>query len=251
MTLKKSLLALTALFVLVYGCGPKPSGETAEAGEAMEVADAGAAAETLAINTDASTVTWIGYKPTGKHNGTIGITDGSMTVENGGISSASFTIDINSLTVLDIPAEEESNGKLKGHLMSPDFFDAATHPTATFDLVEASAFSADMSVEDKEEFETEFTPAKASEIMVTNPTHMITGNLTMRGVTKSVSFPASVSLSEGSVSAVANFNIDRTAWNLSYGDEANAVDKAKDKFIYNTVNVGFEITASTSNAATM
>ncbi|MEM8894944.1 MAG: YceI family protein [Bacteroidota bacterium] len=251
MILKKSLIALTALFVLTYGCGPKPSGETAETGEAMEVADAGAAAETLAINTDASTVTWVGYKPTGKHNGTIGITEGSLTVEDGGISSASFTIDINSLTVLDIPAEDEGNGKLKGHLMSPDFFDASTHPTATFELVEATAFSADMALEDKEEFETEFTPAKASEIMVANPTHMITGNLTMRGVTKSVSFPAAVSLSDAGVSAAANFNIDRTAWNLSYGDEAGAVDKAKDKFIYNTVNVGFDISASAAAAGTM
>jgi accessory colonization factor AcfC len=53
-----------------------------------------------------------------------------------------------------------------------------------------------------------------------------------------------VSMMDGELSAKAKFNIDRTEWNLSYGDEANAVDKAKDKFIYNTVNIGLEVTAS-------
>ena len=44
--------------------------------------------------------------------------------------------------------------------------------------------------------------------------------------------------------AKAKFNIDRTNWGLMYGDEASVVDKAKDKFIYNTVNVSFDITAN-------
>ncbi|MEQ8715915.1 MAG: YceI family protein [Cyclobacteriaceae bacterium] len=251
MNLKQSLLAPAAIAMLVYGCGPKPSGETAETGEAMEVADATASAETFTVDTNLSKVTWNGYKPTGKHNGTINISDGSIAVEGSAISSASFTIDITSLTVLDIPADDESNGKLTGHLMSDDFFDAENHPTATFEVVDVAEYAADMAIEDKEQFETEFTPASASEIMVANPTHMITGNLTMRGVTKSVSFPAAVTLADGGVTATANFNIDRTAWNLAYGDEANAVDKAKDKFIYNTVNVGFELTATAPTSATM
>lgn len=80
--------------------------------------------------------------------------------------------------------------------------------------------------------------------MVTNPTHTITGNLTMRGTTKSVSFPAKVSVDANSIVAEAKFNIDRTDWNLSYGDESSVVDKAQDKFIYNTVNVGFSLVAN-------
>lgn len=247
----KSLLAPLAISIVVFSCGPKPSGETAETGEAMEVSNASASAKTFVVDNDLSIVTWNGYKPTGKHNGTINITDGSIAVEEGTITSANFTIDITSLKVLDIPAEEEGNAKLTGHLMSADFFDAENHPTATFEVVDVAPFAADMTVTDKEEFETDFTPASASEIMVDNPTHMITGNLTMRGVTKSVSFPAAVTLADGGVTATANFNIDRTQWNLAYGDEANAVDKAKDKFIYNTVNVGFELTASVPASSTM
>jgi accessory colonization factor AcfC len=63
----------------------------------------------------------------------------------------------------------------------------------------------------------------------------------MRENTKNIKFPAAVSASNGSVNAKAGFNINRTEWGLSYGDEAGAVDKAQDRFIYNTVNVGFDI----------
>jgi accessory colonization factor AcfC len=53
----------------------------------------------------------------------------------------------------------------------------------------------------------------------------------------------------GVLKAKANFNINRTDWGLMYGDEAGAVDKAKDKFIYNTVNVGFELEAGANTSA--
>jgi len=99
-------------------------------------------------------------------------------------------------------------------------------------------------VEDQEQFETENTPKGESELAPASPTHWVSGNLTMRGTTKNIKFPASVSIADGSVSAQAGFNIDRTEWGLAYGDEATAVDKTKDKFIYNTVSVSFDIKAN-------
>ena len=44
--------------------------------------------------------------------------------------------------------------------------------------------------------------------------------------------------------AEGKFNIDRTRWNISYQDESSVLDKLKDQFIYNTVNVGFSIEAT-------
>jgi len=41
----------------------------------------------------------------------------------------------------------------------------------------------------------------------------------------------------------AKFNIDRTNWNIKYGEEASVTDKIKDKFIYDTVNLGFTVEA--------
>lgn len=56
-------------------------------------------------------------------------------------------------------------------------------------------------------------------------------------------------MNNGVIKAKANFNIDRTAWGLSYNTEANFVDQAKDKMIYDTVNVGFELEAGNTSAS--
>lgn len=236
---------MIALATLVFACGPK--GSTVETSEAKKVASA-ESATTLTLNTEASTVTWVGSKPGGQHNGTIDISAGEISVKGSEIVAGKFTISINTLKNLDM-AGSESAGKLEGHLMTDQFFDQANFPEATFEVTGVSTFNAANLEADKDEYQTDFAPAKLSEILVDNPTHFISGNLTMRGTTKNITFPASVNLNGGTVKAVAKFNIDRTDWGLMYGDEATAVDKAKDKFLYNTVQVGFEIEAG--NAASL
>lgn len=235
---------MMALATLVFACGPK--GSTVETSEAKAVASA-ESATTIAVNTEASQLTWVGSKPGGQHNGTIDISAGEISVKGTEIVAAKFTININSLKNLDM-AGSESAGKLEGHLMSADFFDQENFPEATFEVTGVASFNAANLEADKDEFKTDYAPAKLSEILVANPTHFISGNLTMRGTTKNITFPAAVSLNNGAVKAVAKFNIDRTDWGLMYGDEATAVDKAKDKFLYNTVQVGFELEAGTAAA---
>jgi alcohol dehydrogenase YqhD (iron-dependent ADH family) len=65
----------------------------------------------------------------------------------------------------------------------------------------------------------------------------------MRGKTLAITVPAVVNITSDSVKAYTNFSIDRTKWGLMYGDESKAVDKAKDKFIYNTVGIGLKLNA--------
>jgi len=239
-------LSLIAMAVMLWSCGS--NSKTVETSDAQEVAST-EDATSISVNAANSVVTWIGSKPAGKHNGTIGIAGGEVLVSNGKVVGGSFDIDINSLVVLDLPADSEWNGKLKGHLLSADFFDAANFGSAQFEITGAAPYAQANVTADKEEFNTEYAPATLSEVMVENPTHFISGNLTMRGVTKNITFPASVSVENGVIKAKANFNIDRTEWKLMYQDEASVADKAKDKFIYNTVNVGFELEAGTGSAA--
>lgn len=237
-----SLLAMTAI---IWSCGTNSKTvETSEAKEVNEVTES----TSISVNPDNSVVTWIGSKPAGKHNGTIAIAGGEVLVNNGAVVGGSFDIDINSLVVLDLPADSEWNAKLRGHLMSADFFDSENFSVANFEITGAAPYAQAELEADQEEFATEFTPASLSEIMVENPTHFISGNLTLRGVTKNITFPAAVSLDNGTVKAKANFNINRIDWNLKYQDESSVADKAKDKFIYNTVNVGFELEAGTDTA---
>ncbi|PWL32017.1 YceI family protein [uncultured Roseivirga sp.] len=242
----KSTLALSLLAVLAVACGSKSN--TVETSEAKEVASADDATA-ITVNTQNSMVTWIGSKPTGKHNGSISIADGEIMVNNSEIVGGNFTIDITSLKALDMEEGTDGYNNLVGHLMSPDFFDAENHPTATFEVTEVKPFSAANLSADKDEYDSENKPAALSEVMVENPTHFISGNLTMRGTTKNITFPAHVEMNNGVIKAKANFNIDRTAWGLSYNTEANFVDQAKDKMIYDTVNVGFELEAGNTSAS--
>ena len=66
---------------------------------------------------------------------------------------------------------------------------------------------------------------------------MIKGNLTMKSVTKNITFPAKIVLQNGKVKAEANFNIDRTQWGMTY----RADKSVQDKLINSIVNIHFEI----------
>ena len=239
-------LIMLAMIAFLSSCGQKPKGEDAEVSEAKEVQEVSTAAMSYGVNSAVSSVTWIGSKPTGKHNGTIGISEGKIKVEGDNIVGGKIVIDMTTVENEDLKSDEESYGKLIGHLKSPDFFDVENHPVAEFVITGAEAFDPSKAVVVKEEFDSEYKPASASDHIVDNPTHKISGNLTLRGTTLGISFPAKVTMQDGKITASAKFNIDRTLWDVKYGDEASVVDKAKDKFIYNTVNVGFEIEAAKS-----
>ncbi|PIY08356.1 MAG: YceI family protein [Flexibacter sp. CG_4_10_14_3_um_filter_32_15] len=231
-------ISLFASAILVAGslsflssCNNAPKSQEAEVVDSVAVVpEETQATQELMIDTSASAVTWIGTKPAGQHNGTLGIaSDSKLMVENGTLTGGTITINMTELTVLDIEATED-NAKLVGHLQSPDFFAVETYPTSTFTITNVEAVDASTIEVVEGEHSTE------------NPTHKITGNLKMMDVEKSISFYANVTMpSEGEVKASAKFNIDRTEFNVSHMAEGTA--KVKDKFINNTVNVGFDITA--------
>jgi polyisoprenoid-binding protein YceI len=237
--IKQSGLFLAASMIM-FSCS-KPA-ETVETTEAQAAAEA--TGSTLNLDVASTTIGWTGYKPTGKHFGKIPATGGTISVNDDAITGGTFTFDITGLKIEDMKETTEDYGKLWGHLQSPDFFDAANHPQATFEITAVEPFVAGDMISDKQEFASDNTPAVDSSIAPVNPTHWISGNLTMRGTTKNIKFPAAVAIEDGTVSAKAGFNIDRTAWGLAYGDEATATDKAKDQFIYNTVSLVLDVKAA-------
>ena len=231
------LFVATAMIAIACG-GPSTTVETSEAQE-VAVAEG----KTLSIDPAATSVSWRGYKPGGEHFGKIPAVQGEITVEGGQIAAGTFTFDVVGLKIEDIPAEDENYGKLYGHLQSPDFFDAATHPTATFEITGVEPFNTGDVIADKEERASEHTPKQDTDLTPANPTHWISGNLTMRGTTKNIKFPAAVNITDDSVTANAGFNIDRTNWGLSYGTESDPANIAKDQFIYNNVSLILDVTA--------
>lgn len=216
-----------------FACTQSPKSDEAQVGEAQEVADAGENASTYSVDKAQSTVTWVGTKPTGRHDGRFPIEEGSLQVENNKVVGGSITFDLNKLDVTDAEISDEDKGKLIGHLHSNDFFDVENHPEAEFVISSVEPIAEGAAINEEAD----------SEFKLANPTHTVTGNLTLRGTTKSISFPAIINVTDNGVSAQAKFNIDRTNWGVSYGDESAVTDKARDKFIHNKVNLGFDIKA--------
>ncbi|TAH27532.1 MAG: YceI family protein [Cytophagales bacterium] len=160
-----------------------------------------------------SSVAWLGKKVTGSHDGMIKLSSGSLSFDGKTISDASFEIDMNSMTCKDI-TDETYNGKLIGHLKNDDFFSTDKFPKATFVLKSAKAKGIN--------------------------TFDITGDLTIKGISKSVTFPATVKMSGKSLTAQAKINVDRTLYDIKYGSGSffdNLGDKAIDNIFTLDVNL--------------
>lgn len=219
--MKKTFIGAAAVITILAACNNTPKADQAVAGEKENAASVTGTAYQL---DSSSTITWTGSKPTGAHSGTFKLAEGSFAVNNNQLTGGSFVIDMNTLNNIDLAADADTKGKLEGHLKSPDFFDVAKYPTAKFEIISVTAFVAD----------------STQEILLKDATHTIKGNLTLKDSTKSISFPAKVTVDAATSAAIADFNIDRTDWGINYKGPNNP----QDWVISKTVNIKLALTAT-------
>lgn len=209
--MKKLILSL-AIIASVVACKSEKKEKAVEVTEEKKVETK--VSDLNNVDVTASILNWKGTKPTGAHNGTVTIKDGDLLIEEGKVTGGEFVIDMTSIKVLDIPADNEGNGKLVGHLTSADFFDVATYPTSKFVIT---------NVEDKGD-----------------KVH-VTGNLTLKDVTKSITIPAIVSTVAGVTTfASEKFMVNRADFNVKYGSKS-FFDNLKDKFIDDNMELSFVV----------
>ncbi len=221
----KAFFSLLVLALFVVACGP--AGEKAETGDAVDTNTEGSGTEMVYnINPAATTITWEGAKLIGGgHTGTLKVIDGQILVKDNNIVGGKFNIDMASLANADLEAGKGKE-KLEGHLKSADFFDVEAHPTAMFAIASAQAVTGNASA-----------------------THMLTGNLTMKGATKSVTIPVSVTMSGNELTAVTPpFTINRMDWDVKYGS-GSMEGIAQDKIINDEVGLKIELKASAGTAS--
>jgi len=148
-----------------------------------------ATATTYQVDLVQSTLKWIGKKVTGEHTGNVKISSGSLTVNNNSITAGAFDIDLSSITSTDV-TDPASNAKLIGHLKSDDFFSVTKFPKASFVI-------STVKLKEKDQYD-------------------ITGNLTIKGITKPITFPASIKIDANTVSATAKITVDRTKYDIKF-----------------------------------
>lgn len=219
--MKKSLL----IFAFVGGLLTLNSckNDKTEAGDAQEVATTSDDSKGYVVDTAASVIEWVGSKPTGKHNGTIALSAGEVYLNNGKVESGKFTIDMTSITVLDLAAgdgKEDLEGHLKGLGKAEDadhFFNTNKYPEGVFEITAVNTVDGQTTIE---------------------------GNLTLKEITKSVKFPATLALDGDSlVLSTETFTINRTDWNVNYGSKS-IFDNLGDKFINDAIELKITVKAS-------
>lgn len=173
-------------------------------------------AETYTVDPAASEVKWQASKVTGKHDGRLNVSSGVIVFEEGVFTGGDAVVDVASLVVDDI-VDAENNAKLTGHLKSDDFFDTENHPQAVIKITGA-------------EFEAD-------------DVYHVTADVTIKGITKSVAFPATVAKTETGVQASAVITLDRTDFDIRYGS-GKFFENLGDRMIHDTFTLSVSISAA-------
>ena len=191
--MKKLNLLVLLPVLLNWGCSNPadkvPAAKVSSNTNAAETATAPAGAtRTYAVTPDSSKIEFVASKVTGSHKGGFKKFDGEVAVVNGHLANSGSKI------VIDTTSIWTDTDRLTGHLKTPDFFDVAQMPTATFETTSVADLGTNV---------------------------VITGNLTLHGVTKQISFPAQVQVADDAVNLDAEFAINRFDFDIKYPGKAN------------------------------
>ena len=149
-----------------------------------------------AVDTADSVIRWTGRNLFNHHNGTLRLSSGKLVVQDGELRSARFEIDMNTIACEDL-TDSQWNAMLIGHLHHTDFFDVANHPKAVFECTSAERLD---------------VPHDGL------PNYRITGNFTLRGITKPLTFDALIARADtGRLTGQAVLELDRTDYGSQYG----------------------------------
>lgn len=210
----KKMVLVSAALIAFASCDN--ASNTTEAGDAATATGA-----TLSVDAAASSVNWEGAKMTETvHTGAISLTEGSLSVKDGKLEAGSFTLDMNTITSTDLTDTAMAN-KLIGHLKSADFFLTDSFPTAKFEITGVAAAT---------------SPDSAQ----------ISGNLTIKGVTNGISFPAKVAVSDSTVDASARITFNRNDWGITWGGsktDKSIMDMLKNNLIKDEISLNVNLKA--------
>lgn len=204
-------IMIIALVAFSMGCKSELDGKAkAQVSEAKEIVkkvekkmdkkEGAVEAKKLPLAKDSS-FGFVGAKAIGDHAGTFTDFNGNITVKGNAVEALKIDVQTASLSIVkEEGLNSEMEGKLAGHLKAPDFFDVAKFPRASFESTSIK--------EDKKG----------------TTTHAVTGNLEIRGIKKSVTFPATISF-DGGVTAAAEFKINRGDFGIVYKGKADNLIK--------------------------
>jgi polyisoprenoid-binding protein YceI len=190
--MRAGLLFILAAAFLTFACAdPAANKQKATVGNAAPESETAKPpnAESLPITPENSKVDFVAAKVTRSHNGSFKQFSGAIDLVNNSPEQSRVTIEIQANSVVTDEPD------LTKHLQTPDFFDVAKFPKATFTS-------------------TKIEPAGGGN-------YRVTGNFELHGIRSSITFPATIQVAPDNVAVNAEFAINRKDWNLTYPGKAD------------------------------
>ncbi len=172
-------------------------------------------ADTYTVDLTKSSISWEAKKLVGGHSGFVDLTSGTLVFNGKKLAGGGFIANMTTIKTMDNGTKP--NAGLDKHLKADDFFGVEKHPAANFTIKKVQGSGANLN---------------------------ITGDLTIKGVTKSVTFPATVTWNaDKTISAVAEkIEIDRTKYGIQYRSKSVFSDIG-DKMIEDNFTISVKLVA--------
>lgn len=149
----------------------------------------------------------------GGHEGTLNLLAGNLAADGTGKwIGGYFEIDMNTIRITDM--KEDKRGDVEKHLKDDDFFAVKKYPRASFMFTQA--------------------------IPTGNNTFAITGNLSLKDITQTITFPATLEPAGDIVRSHASFSINRTRWGVNY-QSGSIFSSLKDDIIEDMIPITLEL----------
>jgi len=196
---------------LFFGCSEPVKNENKRIAPASSISLHEENEKYVVIDTKESVVAWRGSGVHGPHTGYVYISKGELMIEGGEFMGGTVEVDMRTIEGND----HRSDNNLIGHLKDADFFDVKIFPFSTLAITKVTSKN-----EDKE----------------------VTGNLTIKGITHPVTFPAKIEIKDGIVKAGGKLVIDRTLWGVRY-NSGKFYDNLADGAISDSIEFNIRIVA--------
>jgi len=165
------------------------------------------------VDVNASTVKWVGRKIGFSHNGTVDLAAGYINVYQDVFTDGSFKMDMTTIKDESL-TDEKDNKKLEGHLKSKDFFYVKKFPHSIFNINTIEHFYGNE--------------------------YVIKGDLTIKGITHSLEFPANIDFKDGKIKVHGKMTFDRSKYNVRF-QSGSFFENLGDKVIYDDIEMEVDL----------
>ena len=167
------------------------------------------------LDLNASRLLWKATKVNGGHNGFLLFNSGMLNADGKGkLLNGKFVMNMTSITAVDklLPNENRESEQV---IKAGNFFATAQNPTSTISVKSIGAIGR-------------------------RNQYKVAGELTIKGVTKPLIFLATISPQANGLKALAEMDIDRTKWGITY-KSGNFFSDLKDELISDMIHISLNL----------